>query len=184
MATINNTTEEWRPVTIHRYAHLYSVSSLGRIRSEERLDPNRRSPRILKRRILVAPPDQDGYRRVILIDDGDRMTAGIHVLVAAAFIGERPHGMTVDHVNGIKSDNRAVNLRYLSPGDNTRAASGLGLMCHGERCHSARLTAADVVSIRKRFADGEEQAALAREHGITPRAITKVVRRLSWRHAP
>lgn len=184
MADEQATTEEWRPVPVVRFAHLYSVSSLGRVRSEERIDPNRRSTRVLKARVLVCPVDPAGYRRLVLIDDGERLGVAVHALVAGAFLGDRPDGLTVDHINGVKTDNRVENLRYLSRGDNKRAASALGLVCRGERHHSSKLSAADVLAIRQRRVAGETLRHIAKSYGISLRATAKIVRRLSWQHVP
>lgn len=41
-----------------------------------------------------------------------------HRLIAAAFLGECPEGMEVDHINGNTLDNRAINLQYLTPDEN------------------------------------------------------------------
>lgn len=36
----------------------------------------------------------------------------VHKLVMLTFIGERPEGKVIDHINGIHTDNRLENLRY------------------------------------------------------------------------
>lgn len=46
----------------------------------------------------------------------------VHRLVVIAFRGDIPSGMTVDHVNGIKTDNRLENLQLLTNADNVRKA--------------------------------------------------------------
>ncbi|MDP9474992.1 MAG: HNH endonuclease [Actinomycetota bacterium] len=55
----------------------------------------------------------------------------------------------------------------------------------GEKHANARLTEADVVSIRRRFArGGVTKTVLAREYGVGSRCIGKVIRRETWRHLP
>ncbi len=42
----------------------------------------------------------------------------VHVLVARAFLGEKPKGYMTDHINRDKYDNRLCNLRYITPSQN------------------------------------------------------------------
>lgn len=44
----------------------------------------------------------------------------VHQLIAEAFIGPRPDGYVVDHVNRVKGDNRPSNLRYITQAQNLK----------------------------------------------------------------
>ena len=57
----------------------------------------------------------------------------IHVLVAELFLGDRPDGMQIDHIDGDKSNNCLENLEYVTPKENTIRASNLGLMPRSKR---------------------------------------------------
>jgi len=52
----------------------------------------------------------------------------------------------------------------------------------GEKHHATPLTVKDVQTIRVAAAEGTSQAALARRYGVSPPALSKIVRRLTWRH--
>lgn len=52
----------------------------------------------------------------------------------------------------------------------------------GELNHCARLTAAQVVDIRARYAAGEHQIPMAAEFGITQAAISAIITRKNWKH--
>jgi hypothetical protein len=54
--------------------------------------------------------------------DGKARTVLVHRIVADAFLGPCPAGYQVDHVNGHKADNRAANLEYVTPSENTKRA--------------------------------------------------------------
>lgn len=95
--------EVWRtvPVSLDPLAR-YQVSSLGRVR---RLWAHT-SPRLLKPYLgrHDYPKVQLGYR-------GPRVY--VHSLVALTFIGPRPAGHHVDHIDSNRHNNEVDNLRYL-----------------------------------------------------------------------
>jgi hypothetical protein len=83
----------------------YEVSDMGNVR------------RILddgSRRMLNPDVDNVGYRRVSLSIKNVRGTKRVHRLVAAAFLENPDKLREVDHINGIKTDNKASNLRWCS----------------------------------------------------------------------
>lgn len=110
-------TEVWLPVK--GYEGIYEVSSLGRVRSLTRRVDHRhyvttRQGQMLKPLLHQAR----GYLRVSLNRDGSAKVRDIHLLVAEAFLGDRPDGFHVCHNNGDSQDNRVSNLRYDTPSAN------------------------------------------------------------------
>lgn len=111
------TKEEWRPVV--GYEGLYSVSSHGRVKSEEReLDRNRKWKASYRTQSLsetVVP-----YYRVTLHRNGVRRTFSVHRLVCESFHGpatpDRPWAL---HRNGDSLDNRPENLYWGTPTENS-----------------------------------------------------------------
>lgn len=45
-----------------------------------------------------------------------------HTLMALTWIGPRPAGMEIDHINGDRCDYRADNLQYVTPEENSKRA--------------------------------------------------------------
>ena len=90
---------------------LYEVSNFGTIKSITKVNK--------KERILKGYPDGNGYLQVKI--SGKHIT--IHKLVAIAFIGERPEGLDIDHIDRNKLNNRADNLRYCTSSENIRNTS-------------------------------------------------------------
>lgn len=59
-----------------------------------------------------------GYFSVKAQENGKTKSYNVHSLVADAFLGPRPEGKQIDHKNGLKSDNSAANLRFVTPSEN------------------------------------------------------------------
>lgn len=118
--------EQWRPVV--GYVGLYEISSLGRVLSL----PKWRSP---GRNILRPAPNGVGYPSVVLYRDRVPRQVAIHVLVTAAFIGPRPAGADVRHLDGNRRNSVLTNLAYGS-----RAVNMLDAVQHGTH-HWASKTA-------------------------------------------
>jgi hypothetical protein len=114
---VSQVEEIWKPVVGRE--NFYSVSSLGRLRSE--YSTLRHPPRMLSGYIDAA-----GYVRFALVKPKPR-TEFLHHIVAAAFIGPRPDRMEVNHMDGVPTNCSAANLEYLTPGDNQRHAYRIGL---------------------------------------------------------
>lgn len=105
--------EIWLPVKGHD--GLYEVSDMGRVRS---LSYRRTG----KAKLLTPRNSVNGYLLVHLYKDGKERNFYIHRLVYEAFRGAIPKGLTVDHINNVKTDNRLENLQLLTNADNVRKA--------------------------------------------------------------
>jgi hypothetical protein len=165
--------EEWKPVV--GFEDRYKVSIDGTILSFQPCS-RFKAPRIKKPRL-----GEYGYYSVALWRDGIGMGKLVHCLVAEAFIGPKPNGMQVNHIDGIKTNNSVLNLEYITPLQNSRHAVSIGLMPCGERAGAAKLTEEKVRSIRE--AEGRlSQVKIAVQHGISPTAVWKIQRRQTWKH--
>lgn len=98
----------------------YEVSDLGDVR-------NVRTGRVLKERL-----DKDGYDVVYLYGETKPQNRRVSRLVSEAFIGEIPERHDVNHKNGVKTDDRAVNLEITTHSENLDHAYVTGL-------HSAQI---------------------------------------------
>lgn len=58
------------------------------------------------------------YQRLVFFYKQQTRTCVAHRIVWQIFNGAIPEGMQVDHINGIKNDNRISNLQLLSPSQN------------------------------------------------------------------
>jgi len=107
--------ERWRP--IKKYEGLYQVSSLGRVKSLSKKIGlrNRKNPIILKQNLDVY-----GYPQILLSKNGIINAVKVHRLVADAFIPNLENKPTVNHKLGIKTDNRASELEWLTVSEQTK----------------------------------------------------------------
>ena len=100
--------ETFRPV--RGYEGLYEVSDFGAVRSLCRD----------KVKYMKKAKKRDGYEISGLFKHGKHKWYYIHRMVWEAFRGPIPEGMQIDHINGVKDDNRLANLRCVTPKENQR----------------------------------------------------------------
>lgn len=122
---LDKTPIEWRPIA--GYESRYEVSNDGRVRSL----PNRTRKGV---RELAQGIGSGGYKIVTLYGAHGRSTALVHRLVATAFCGVPNTGDEVCHSNGLRTDNRAANLRW-----DTRSANQRDAVAHGTHAKSRRV---------------------------------------------
>jgi hypothetical protein len=161
---------EWRPVPSN---DLYEASDTGVIRRDGRL--------------LKPRTNRTGYLCVGVWRDGKRSTRQVHALVAEAFYGIRPPGLQVGHANGFKRDNRACNLRYITPKQNIAESIRDGTHPRGEWHWCAKMTDAQVLEARRIHRPRTRATgirALAHRYGVSNTTMEYALNGKSWAHLP
>jgi hypothetical protein len=172
--------EEWIVVASNDN---YAVSSLGNVkRIKPRSDGRPGGLRIGK--VLKPGRDGGGYQQVSLWRDGVATTVHIHSLVAEAFIGPRPSsGHDVNHINGVKPDNRASNLEYVTRSENQKHAVKLGIQKVGSARAGSRFNESDIVEMRLMAANGEQYRRIAQLYRTNDRHVRLICTGKKWSHA-
>jgi len=129
----------------------YEISNLGNVRSwkSNNIFKKRKSP-ISKSQIL----NNSGYFYVIFYKKNSGTHKYIHRLVSEAFIPNLKNKKEVNHINGIKTDNKVENLEWVTSSENKQHALKMGLFNpalqdrKGDKNGNAKLTEAKVLHIR------------------------------------
>lgn len=162
--------EEWRIIPSHP---LYLISNYGRVKKISHGDKAWKDGYCLQ-----WYDNGKGYPRVSLFENKKGKNFCIHILVAEAFIGPKPIGMEVNHINGNKKDNRPQNLEYCTRSFNNQHCYSLGLRkgIRGEKNPHCKISDTDVQKIRDLYQTGNyTQKQLAKQFGSTQAHISCIV---------
>ena len=150
----------------------YSVSSLGRVRNN------------LSGRIKIQSVNTYGYFFVNLYKDDmtKPQPITVHRIVAKSFL--KGDGETVNHKNGIKTDNISSNLEWMSRAQNASHAwkSGLTPVLSGESCGKSILDNKKVLKIRSLYAKGISQTEISRMFSVTQANVSAICKNKTWKH--
>ena len=158
-----DTQETW--VDIHGYEGCYQVSDFGRVKN-------------LKRVMSPWSGTTSAYLCVRLYRSGIQKKFSIHRLVAEHFLKEWDVNLEVNHKDGNRFNNAAVNLEMCTHRYNMQHAilEGLKNDC-GEKSSRAKLANAQAEEIRKIYGQGGiSQATLGRLYGVSRQTVSMIIR--------
>jgi len=148
----NTINEKWAPVK--GYEGLYEVSITGEVKGIDRMVITTKGLRTIKCRILKTRINNAGYLQIKLSKNDKKITTFTHILIARAFIPNPLNKPEVNHINGIKTDNRIENLEWNTRSENMKHAYRTGLLkpnykevidlCTGRRYTSTYQAARDL----------------------------------------
>jgi hypothetical protein len=114
-------------VDICGFEGFYQINIGGDVKSLPRILKSRRGSFLSKEKIMKSIKDTSRYFFVYLRKDGRRFRCAIHRTLAELFIPNPENKSQVNHINGVKTDNRLENLEWVSASENQIHAYKLGL---------------------------------------------------------
>lgn len=139
----------------------------------------------------VPPHRIDGtkiecYRFVKVMVDGKQVSSLAHRLVFRHFNGSIPDGLTINHINGKKGDNRPSNLELATYAEQTKHAREVlevgRLDQDGKENSMAKLTNVEIVEIRRMRSEGMKLKDIASRFAVSYQNVSKIARRERWKH--
>ena len=157
-------------------SEVISLSSLGY--SQYTLDIYGNVFSISENRYLLPKQERGCYLCVRLTGDNGRVDFWwLHRLVATAFIPNPENKEQVNHINGVKTDNRVANLEWVTNRENAHAAMKTNLMSHAVFYNDAV-----VHQICQRIEKGEAIQKIADDLQLSYDAIYAIRRGQNWTH--
>lgn len=103
----------------------YEISNFGRLK---RVGYATKIAKKWKPDLILKISTSGRYMKIGLKNNGSVHNLSIHRLVCLAFHPNTDNRPQVNHINGIKHDNRAVNLEWATQSENIKHAQSIGLM--------------------------------------------------------
>ena len=147
----------------------YSISNYGRVRNDIR-------------NTFLSPRKLRGYERVSLWYNNKANDHRIHRLVAQEFIQNKENKPEVNHKNGIRNDNRVVNLEWVTGEENVdhkKKVLNQGDTFKGNNNSNSTLTEKNVIDIRISTLSRKE---LAEIYNVSVTQIGRIITKKLWTH--
>lgn len=167
--------EWWKPVV--GYEGLYEVSNVGnvcRIR-------NPRSSRTCHHLTKTSWAKSGGRLYVSLTKNNRVSSKRVHKLMADAFLGGTPPGMTVNHIDHCFKNNRLSNFEFLTALDNWWDAYNNGLMPRGEKNGNSKLSEEQAKAILDLHGKASAKT-VGNRFGVAASSVLRIWNGECWAH--
>jgi hypothetical protein len=167
--------EFWR--TIDGFEN-YKVSNLGNVKRLDSLVYQSGKFYKYKGRILKQE-NVKGYKRVSLSKGKIIKRFQVHRLVAMCFHINFNDKKCVNHINGIKTDNRSVNLEWCTYSENEKHSyNKLGKITNGLKCRKINID--NIEEIKKLYKKGFKQKEIAKIYNVNQSVISRLINQKTY----
>jgi NUMOD4 motif/HNH endonuclease len=167
------------------YEGLYSVSDDGKIKSHARtaIIVNRWGATVhrpVEEKLVALSRDKYGYLKAKLSKGGVVKFRTVHRIVAEAFISNPNVKPEVNHINGVKSDNRVSNLEWATAQENQQHSRTVLGNFVAEKNPTVKLTKADAIAISELCASGMKNVDIAARFNCERSTVSNIRNGKHW----
>ena len=160
--------EIWETIKDHN--GIYKISNLGRVSSYIK--------KLGIDSLLLLSLDGCGYECVSLrVEKNKYKSYRVHRLVALHFIPNIENKTQVNHINGIKTDNKVGNLEWCTPSENMKHAFKNNLV---KNPIVTNLIDNDIYDICEKRKNGATYSSIGKHYNITAASVSNIVRGKTW----
>lgn len=136
--------------------------------------------RNIKEKILILSDDKDGYKLVGI----SNKTQKVHRLVAEAFIPNPENKPVVNHINGLKNDNRIENLEWCTLTENEHHAYNSKLMrgAIGKKNGNSKYGKELILKIKYLLDEGIKPLEICKKLEVNEGLVRSIQKGRTWSH--
>lgn len=135
--------------------------------------------------LIQLKPRLDSAQRYLMVklcNKGDNRHRYIHKLMVATYLDNASEKPCINHINGVKTDNRINNLERCTNHENILHARKLGLYKdYGEDNFQAKLTVKDILFIRENHQNFTKRQ-LSSIFNVSKSQIYRIINKERWGH--